>query len=267
MTPPPPPPASSFAHALAFLGAHPLPLGLALLLLALLVTLTARRRREARKEAAAAAARTVRPAAPRRVAPAPVAARPPLPLPLPPAPRLVSPLRPVPPAPALAVKAGAIVPPEKPRPGPPPENRKVSILVVDDSAVARAKLRKLFEGDGYHVELARDGVEALEKLSGARFSVLITDLEMPNMNGLELIAALQGNPETDDLPVLAITGHAELQAGAHDYQNLHGIFRKPWNDRDLLASVAALAPVRRPSGPGSRPPAMQPGPIGRQLGA
>lgn len=119
-----------------------------------------------------------------------------------------------------------------------------TILVVDDSAVARAKLRKLFETAGYAVESATDGVEALDLLGRSRFSVLVTDLEMPNMNGIELIAAVQGNLDTEDLPIVAITGHDELQARVHDCQGLYGIFKKPWNDRELLKRIETLVSLR-----------------------
>lgn len=123
-------------------------------------------------------------------------------------------------------------------------DKRPAILVVDDSAVARAKLAKLFEAGGYRVVLAKDGLEAMEKLAAEFFSVLLTDLEMPNMNGLELIAAVQGSMETEDLPIIAITGHDELQARVHDYQGLYGIFKKPWNDRELLKRVETLAILR-----------------------
>lgn len=125
------------------------------------------------------------------------------------------------------------------------EDSRPAILVVDDSAVARAKLGKLFESGGYRVELAKDGLEAMEKLQGEFYAVLVTDLEMPNMNGLELIAAVQGGMETEDLPIIAITGHDELQARVHDYQGLFGIFKKPWNDRELLKRVETLAVLRK----------------------
>jgi CheY-like chemotaxis protein len=120
-----------------------------------------------------------------------------------------------------------------------------AVLVIDDSAVARAKLRKLFEGAGYRVELASDGAEGLELLGRKPFSVLITDLEMPRMDGFELIAAVQGNLETEELPIIAITGHDELQAKVNDVRGLYGIFKKPWNDRELLRRVGALAALPR----------------------
>jgi CheY-like chemotaxis protein len=143
-------------------------------------------------------------------------------------------------------------PGEEPRPPAQatPRAAPSGVLVIDDSAVARAKLRKLFEGAGYRVEVAADGVAGLELLGAQRFAVLVTDLEMPRMDGFELIAAVQGSLDTEDLPIIAITGHDELQARVHDCQGLYGIFKKPWNDRELLKRVAALAalPHNAPAG-------------------
>jgi CheY-like chemotaxis protein len=120
-----------------------------------------------------------------------------------------------------------------------------SILLVDDSAVARAKLLRLFRTAGYHAVVANDGVQAQEALDREFFSVLITDLEMPNMNGLELIAAVHGSLDTDDLPIIAITGHDAMQARVQDLGGLYGIFKKPWSDRELLRRVESLAGLRQ----------------------
>ncbi|MEJ6004898.1 response regulator [Paucibacter sp. AS339] len=119
-----------------------------------------------------------------------------------------------------------------------------AVLLVDDSAVARAKLGKLFEAAGYRVTLAKDGLEALERLAEQHFSVMVTDLEMPNKDGFELIADVQGSMTTEDLPIIAITGHDEMQARVHQVQGLYGIFKKPWNDRELLKRVETLASLR-----------------------
>ncbi|MBB2487900.1 response regulator [Mitsuaria sp. WAJ17] len=126
-----------------------------------------------------------------------------------------------------------------------PVDGPVPVLVVDDSAVVRAKLGKLLEGAGYLVLLARDGVEALEVLARHPVQVMITDLEMPNKNGFELIADVQGALETEDLPIIAITGHEELQGRVHQIQGLYGIFKKPWSDRDLLKRIETLTQLRQ----------------------
>ena len=122
----------------------------------------------------------------------------------------------------------------------PPAPRQRSVLVVDDSAVVRAKLQKLLETAGYRVTLAQDGIEAEEKLAEQRFHLLITDLEMPRMNGFELIASVQGCLSTERLPIVAITGHDALQARVRDCEGIFGIFQKPWNDRELLMRTEAL---------------------------
>ncbi|MCV2367973.1 response regulator [Roseateles oligotrophus] len=137
---------------------------------------------------------------------------------------------------------GTAEPPTPVAPALPPE--PAALLLVDDSAVARAKLGKLFQGAGYRVTLAKDGVEALDRLAEQPFAVLITDLEMPNKDGFELIAAVQGNLDTEDMPIIAITGHDEMQARVHQVQGLYGIFKKPWNDRELLKRVETLTSLR-----------------------
>ncbi len=118
------------------------------------------------------------------------------------------------------------------------------LLLVDDSAVARAKLRKLFEPMGYRVHLARDGVEAMALLDKGRYGLMITDLEMPNMDGVSLIGAIQGKTYTAQMPILAITGHENLQARLDECQHIRGIYLKPWVDATLVSHVAALVTTR-----------------------
>lgn len=143
---------------------------------------------------------------------------------------------------AAPVQAPAPVPPVSARPQP---TERLPLLLVDDSAVVRAKLMKLFQDAGYEAQTAKDGTEAMELIAKTRFGVLLTDLEMPNMDGFELIKAVQGGLETEDLPIIAITGHEELHARLHQIQGLYGMFHKPWNDRELLKRVETLAYMRR----------------------
>lgn len=114
------------------------------------------------------------------------------------------------------------------------------LLLVDDSAVARAKLRRLFEAAGYQVQVARDGAEALDLLQKGRYHLMITDLEMPRLDGVALIGTCQSQPHTAAMPILAITGHDDLQARLNDCQEICGIYRKPWIDEDIASQVAQL---------------------------
>lgn len=124
----------------------------------------------------------------------------------------------------------------------------IPVMVVDDSAVVRAKLSKLLSAAGYAVSTARHGQDALEQLQRQWVAVMITDLEMPEMDGFELIARVSGDARTQLLPIIAITGHEELQAKVQDARGLYGIFKKPWDDRELLQRVGALALLRPRSG-------------------
>ena len=96
------------------------------------------------------------------------------------------------------------------------------ILVVDDDESARRALEKALRDDGFAVSAAPDGVDALAEATGAPHDVVITDLQMPRMNGVELCQRLHAiDPE---LPVIVVTASSEMQsvveslrAGAEDY--------------------------------------------------
>lgn len=118
--------------------------------------------------------------------------------------------------------------------------RVADLLLVDDSAVARAKLRKLFEQAGYQVHLACDGVEALALLEKGRYGLMVTDLEMPNMDGVTLINTCLDRPQTARMPILAVSGHESLRAKFNECRNIAGVHRKPWVDDILLSHVATL---------------------------
>jgi len=120
-----------------------------------------------------------------------------------------------------------------------------TVLIADDSAVVRTKLKRLLEGAGLTVLQVNDGNEALAELEARpEIAVLITDLEMPNKDGFELIADVHGSLETEDLPVIAITGHDELHGRVGQIEGVYGIFKKPWNDRELLKRVQSLVHLR-----------------------
>lgn len=79
------------------------------------------------------------------------------------------------------------------------------VLVVEDSLVAAEMHRGILAGAGYHVEIAQDGVEALELLRRREWDLVITDVDMPNMNGVELTAHLRADPRLRRLPVIIVS--------------------------------------------------------------
>lgn len=113
------------------------------------------------------------------------------------------------------------------------------VLVVDDSLSVRRAIASLLEDQGYEVTLARDGIEAVKAMEVTRPDVLLTDLEMPNMNGLELTAHVRSNPALAALTVVMITSRSmdkhrrqAMSAGVNVYLN------KPYSDHELLQHVA-----------------------------
>jgi len=79
------------------------------------------------------------------------------------------------------------------------------ILAVDDSATVRKFVAVSLSMQGFQVITASDGMDALEKLPQQQVDLLVTDLNMPNMDGFELIRALRENPQYKDLPVIILT--------------------------------------------------------------
>jgi CheY-like chemotaxis protein len=146
------------------------------------------------------------------------------------------------PAPVAEAPAAALPrpPAAPPTAQPAPRPRLADLLLVDDSAVVRARLRRLFEPAGYSVVLAQDGEEALGLLAQGSYAVLITDLEMPRLDGVGLIRAAMADRSCAGMVMLAITGHEDLQAKLNELHAVAGIYRKPWVDDELLGHVRQL---------------------------
>ena len=84
-------------------------------------------------------------------------------------------------------------------------------LVVDDSMLIRHTVCRFLEERGFHVEAATNGLEALELLATLEPDIIITDIQMPRMSGMELISAVRSDPRTAQIPIVALSS---LQYGA-----------------------------------------------------
>jgi diguanylate cyclase (GGDEF)-like protein len=122
----------------------------------------------------------------------------------------------------------------------------VTVLIADDSLVIRAVVRSHLEGEGYAVEEAPDGVAAVERCLATRPDVVLLDIEMPGLDGYQVLSRLKADDAVRDTPVVFLTSRtgmpdvvAALQAGAHDY------LRKPFEPPELVARVAAAAQVKK----------------------
>jgi CheY-like chemotaxis protein len=86
----------------------------------------------------------------------------------------------------------------------------MTVLVIDDDPVIVKLLRVNFELEGFNVISASDGLEGVEKARKARPDVVISDIMMPPMNGLELVSTLKSDPVTADLPVILLSAKAQM---------------------------------------------------------
>ncbi|HCV42259.1 MAG TPA: response regulator [Bacteroidetes bacterium] len=98
------------------------------------------------------------------------------------------------------------------------------ILVVDDSATVRKFVALSLSMQGFQVMTACDGMDALEKLPTGKVDLVITDLNMPNMDGYEFIRTLRESSQYSELPVIILSSLSDkesrdlgLKAGAHSY--------------------------------------------------
>ena len=122
-----------------------------------------------------------------------------------------------------------------------PAVRPTLCLVVDDSVSVRNTTAQLLQDTGYDVLCARDGVEALDLLHNCTPDIVLADLEMPRMNGLELTRAIRSRAQTRRTPVLMITSRftARHQALARS-AGVSAFMAKPFAGDELLQGMAGL---------------------------
>ncbi|MFO7189738.1 MAG: chemotaxis response regulator CheY [Pseudomonadota bacterium] len=91
-------------------------------------------------------------------------------------------------------------------------NKEMKFLIVDDFSTMRRIVRNLLKELGYsNADEAEDGVVALTKLRSGGFDFVVSDLNMPNMNGFELLRQIRADPDLKHLPVLLVTAEAKKE--------------------------------------------------------
>jgi two-component system, sensor histidine kinase and response regulator len=147
---------------------------------------------------------------------------------------------------AAVAAPAASGPSDPPAAGDPASGKGLKILVVEDDATNRLLATNILKRNGYAVAIAKDGLEAVAMVSGESFDLILMDVQMPNMNGLEATATIRKLEESSDrrTPILALTAHAMegdrercIDAGMDDYLS------KPIHAKDLLAKIHTLISV------------------------
>jgi len=114
------------------------------------------------------------------------------------------------------------------------------VLVVDDSLTVRRVTQRLLTREGYRVTLAKDGLEALEKMAEETPAVVLSDIEMPRMDGFDLVRNLRGDARWRSIPVVMIT--SRIAQKHRDYAAELGVdhyLGKPYSEDELLSLVAS----------------------------
>ena len=115
------------------------------------------------------------------------------------------------------------------------------ILAVDDSPSMRQMVSIALAGAGYEVEQASDGVEALAIAQKSRFDLVITDVNMPQMDGLTLVRNLRGLPSYKHTPLLVLTTENTPERKMEGREaGATGWLVKPFNPERLLATVSKV---------------------------
>jgi two-component system chemotaxis response regulator CheY len=115
------------------------------------------------------------------------------------------------------------------------------ILIVDDSPTGRLLQSSVFKAAGFETDTASNGIEALEMIFKGNYSLIITDINMPKMDGLRLTQALREQEGYRDVPIIIVTSESEeddkmkgIEAGANVY------LVKPTNPEQLLLNAKIL---------------------------
>ncbi|MBT9551003.1 MAG: Hpt domain-containing protein [Hydrogenophaga sp.] len=112
------------------------------------------------------------------------------------------------------------------------------VLVVDDSITVRRVTQRLLQREGYRVSLAADGLQALERLQHERPTVVLSDIEMPRMDGFDLVRNIRSDPRLSGLPVIMITSRIAEKHREHARElGVDHYLGKPYSEDELLALV------------------------------
>ena len=113
------------------------------------------------------------------------------------------------------------------------------MLVADDSLTVRKVTQRLLHREGYRTVLAKDGLEALELAAQEKPALVLSDLEMPRMDGFDLLRNLRADPQLADVPVIIITSRIAQKHRDHAVAlGVDHYLGKPFVERELLALVA-----------------------------
>ncbi len=122
----------------------------------------------------------------------------------------------------------------------PKSNRDYTILIVDDSITTRSLMKNILFHCGYNFQMVQNPREAFEVLKKSKFDLILSDLEMPEMDGVRFVKALKANPEYSKIPVLIVSSSSNNELKAADCKADGYINKTEFNQEHLLERIKVL---------------------------
>lgn len=113
----------------------------------------------------------------------------------------------------------------------------IKALLVDDEPAQLGLISEFIKSTGLKFETAGNGKEALKKLDSNEYHIVLTDIQMPSMDGFELLEAIKANPDTAKVPVIALSGRADVSTTEYLEKGFTGSLLKPYSSRKLLGLI------------------------------
>ena len=130
------------------------------------------------------------------------------------------------------------------------EMSRFSVLIVDDEPSQLSLLSEFIKSTGMKIETSNNGKEAAKKLKYGKFDLVLTDIQMPKMSGIDLLNHLRQNPETAEIPVIALSGQAGKSPQEYLVMGFNDSLLKPYSSAHLLQKIEAVlhTEIKKPTG-------------------
>lgn len=112
------------------------------------------------------------------------------------------------------------------------------ILMIDDDTLQLQLTKRMLNGTGAAITTCTEIEKFTEELQNERYDVIITDIQMPGMNGIELMRVLKKHPKAKDIPVIAVTARSDMSSDNMSAHGFSGVLHKPFSRSELLRSIA-----------------------------
>lgn len=117
------------------------------------------------------------------------------------------------------------------------ESTPLKALLVDDEPAQLGLISEFIRSTGMEFETAENGKEALKKLELEKFHIILTDIQMPSMDGFELLEAIKANPKIAEIPIIALSGRADISTWEYLEKGFTGSLLKPYSSKKLLGLI------------------------------